>query len=62
MLDSYDILDPQESQIIRVTSPDFNLNGIVDRIGTGLLFVDHGAHTPLVIIARNNGLFGWGLS
>ena len=55
----YDILDPQESQIIRVTSPDINLDGVVDRIGSGLLYVDHGAHTPLVIIARNNGLFGW---
>ena len=50
---------PQESQIIRVTSPDFNLDGVVDRIGSGLLYVDHGAHTPLVIIARKNGLFGW---
>ena len=54
----YDILGPQESQIIRVASPDFNLAGVVDRIGSGLLYVDHGAHTPLVIIARNNGLFG----
>ena len=56
-----DIFDSQESQIIRLASRS-NLGGVLEQLGSDLLYVDHGAHTPLVIIARNNGLFGWGLS
>ena len=55
----------QESQIMRVASAasDFNLDKVVDRLDNGLLYVDQGLHTPIVVIKRAfngiNGLFGW---
>ena len=53
-----DILEPQEGQIIRVASAASDFNKVVDQLGGDLLYVDQGAHTPLVIIKRGKGLFG----
>ena len=42
---------------------DFELDKVVDRLDSGLLYVDQGTHTPVVVIKRAfngiNGLFGW---
>ena len=42
---------------------NFELDKVVDRLDSGLLYVDQGTHTPVVVIKRAfngiNGLFGW---
>ena len=53
------LVEPQEGQIIRVASPSSDFNLVVELLGGDLLYVDQGAHTPLVIIKRGKGLFGW---
>ena len=56
-----DILDAQESQIIRLASRS-NLGGVLEQLGSDLLYVDHSAHTPLVIIKKGRQLFGFSIS
>ena len=56
-----DILNSQDSQIIRLASRS-NLGGVLEWLGSDLLYVENGAHTPLVIINNGGRLFGFSIS